>query len=148
MSATETPVSPLVQLGQLAHLATLGTTLARLLDRADVVVADPDDAAAIAAARAQLAAVTRDAIQDTLMTVAAALDTAEARGYVAAVPLSVTQAASVLGLTPDGVRRAILQGRLPATKHGGVWALSAAAVRAYATATRQPGGRPRQEPPR
>ncbi len=60
--------------------------------------------------------------------------------------LTVGEAARLLDMDPSAVRRAILQGRLPATKFGRDWSLRPEDVAAY---QRRPhrGGRPRRTIP-
>jgi len=55
----------------------------------------------------------------------------------------VGEAARVLGMDPSAVRRAILQGRLPATKFGRDWSIRATDVAAYKQRPHR-GGRPRR----
>lgn len=57
--------------------------------------------------------------------------------------LTVGEAARVLDMDPSAVRRAILQGRLPATKFGRDWSLRATDVAAYKQRPHR-GGRPRR----
>ncbi len=57
--------------------------------------------------------------------------------------LTINEAARELDMDPSAVRRAILQGRLPATKFGRDWSLRAADVAAYKQRPRR-GGRPRR----
>ncbi len=56
--------------------------------------------------------------------------------------LTVGEAARILDMDPSAVRRAILQGRLPATKFGRDWALRPEDVAAYKQRPKR-GGRPR-----
>jgi len=57
--------------------------------------------------------------------------------------LSVTQAATELGVNPDSLRQAILQGRLAAQKIGNAWIVRRADLDAYRqrrpNAQRKPG---------
>ena len=66
-----------------------------------------------------------------------------AREALPGTTLTVSEAARVLEMDPRAVRRAILQGRLPATKCGRDWSIRAADVAAY---KQRPhcGGRPRR----
>lgn len=59
--------------------------------------------------------------------------------------LTVTQAAETLGMDPGSVRRAIIQGRLLATKFGHAWQIHPADIVAYRQRPkRSKGGRPRK----
>jgi len=57
--------------------------------------------------------------------------------------LTVIEAARVLEMDPSAIRRAILQGRLPATKFGRDWSIHATDVAAYKQRPHR-GGRPRR----
>ncbi len=57
--------------------------------------------------------------------------------------LTVSEAARVLDMDPSAVRRAILQGRLSATKFGRDWSIHATDVAAYKQRPHR-GGRPRR----
>jgi excisionase family DNA binding protein len=59
---------------------------------------------------------------------------AYARGALAileAYPMTLTEAATVLGITPDNLRGAIKRGSLQATKHGRDWWVEPAEVERY-----------------
>ncbi len=57
--------------------------------------------------------------------------------------LTAIEAARVLEMDPSAVRRAILQGRLPATKFGRDWSIHVTDVAAYKLRPHR-GGRPRR----
>lgn len=142
------PTTPLTHLGSLAHLATLGTSLARLLADVDYQT-DPDTAAAITATLAPLRAASRDDIGEAVIVLTALLDDSAAP-LLADVPLTVPQAAAILGLSRKTVWAAINTGKIAATQVGaGVgseWRISLTDLRAYQAVPRQPVGRPRKEP--
>lgn len=147
---TGLPTTPLTHLGSLAHLATLGTSLARLLADVDYQT-DADTAAAITAALAPLRAASRDDIGEAVIVLTALLDD-RAAPLLADVPLTVPQAATILGLSRKTVWAAIRDGQLVATQVGagvgGEWRISLADLRAYHATPRPPVGRPRKEAPK
>jgi len=65
---------------------------------------------------------------------------------MAGTTLTVGEAARTLDMDPSAVRRAILQGRLPATKFGRDWSLRPEDVAAYKQRPHR-GGRPRRTIP-
>jgi hypothetical protein len=140
---TDTPLDPMLRLGQLAHWATLGTGLARLLGEANDS-ADEEIREAIATSVALLAPVSRDEIMDAVTALSPLLDVAGR--YALTDSLTVGQAALALGLTPSATKNALLAGRLAGEKVGGRWRTTAAAIRAYRETPRRPGGRPRKGP--
>ncbi len=64
-------------------------------------------------------------------------------GAMPGTMLTVIEAARVLDMDPSAVRRAILQGRLPATKFGRDWSIHVTDVTAYKQRPHR-GGRPRR----
>lgn len=61
-------------------------------------------------------------------------------------PITVEEAAEILGVVPDHVRLLIRQGRIQATRFSTVWLVDPASVRAYLTNGRTPTkGRPRKK---
>ncbi len=62
---------------------------------------------------------------------------------MAGTTLTVGEAARILDMDPSAVRRAILQGRLPATKFGRDWSINVTDVAAYKQRPHR-GGRPRR----
>lgn len=136
----DTPLDPMLRLGQLAHWATLGTSLARLLGEADHG-ADEETRATVAL----LAPVTRDAITDAVAALSPLLDVGGA--YALVGTLTVEQAALALGVEPQTVRKAVYAGALPAEREGRRIRIRPADLRAYRERPRQPGGRPRKGRP-
>jgi len=58
-------------------------------------------------------------------------------------PITVGEAARILGVVPDHVRLLIRRGRIQATRFSSVWLVDAASVKKYLTAGRTPTkGRP------
>lgn len=130
-------IAPVVQVGRLAHLATLGVALAHLLDEQDFA-----GDAAMTATLEQLRAASRDEIGELVVSLTALLD--EGDEYALVDSLTVEQAARALGVRPNTVYKAIEGGRLPATREGGRVRIRPADLRAYRAQPRQPGGRPRK----
>lgn len=61
-------------------------------------------------------------------------------------PITVEEAAEILGVVPDHVRLLIRRGRIQATRFSNVWLVDPASVREYLTAGRTPSkGRPRKK---
>lgn len=61
-------------------------------------------------------------------------------------PITVDEAARILGVVPDHVRLLIRRGRIQATRFSIVWLVEEASVREYLTAGRTPTkGRPRKK---
>lgn len=61
-------------------------------------------------------------------------------------PITVDEAARILGVVPDHVRLLIRRGRIQATRFSTVWLVDQASVRKYLTAGRTPAkGRPRKK---
>lgn len=61
-------------------------------------------------------------------------------------PITVEEAAEILGVVPDHVRLLIRRGRVQATRFSTVWLVDEASVRKYLTAGRTPTkGRPRKK---
>lgn len=61
-------------------------------------------------------------------------------------PITVEEAAGILGVVPDHVRLLIRRGRIQATRFSTVWLVDPASVREYLTAGRTPSkGRPRKK---
>jgi excisionase family DNA binding protein len=56
--------------------------------------------------------------------------------------LTLTEAAELIGLDSSGLRRAILAGKLPATKFGKTWIVSREDVERWNAEQRKPVGRP------
>ena len=60
-------------------------------------------------------------------------------------PITVDEAARILGVVPDHVRLLIRRSRIQAARFSNVWLVDAASVRKYLTAGRTPTkGRPRK----
>jgi excisionase family DNA binding protein len=60
-------------------------------------------------------------------------------------PITVEEAARILGVVPDHVRLLIRRGRIEATRFSTVWLVDAGSVKEYLTAGRTPTkGRPRK----
>jgi excisionase family DNA binding protein len=138
------PLDPMLRLGQLAHWATLGTGLARLLGEADHS-ADEETREAIATSVALLAPVSRDEIMDAVTALSPLLDVGGR--YALVETLTVEQAARALGVVPRTVQKAVAAGDLPAERDGDRIRIRPAALRAYRETPRHPGGRPRKEAP-
>jgi excisionase family DNA binding protein len=61
-------------------------------------------------------------------------------------PITVEEAAGILGVVPDHVRLLIRRGRIQATRFSTVWLVDPVSVRKYLTAGRVPTkGRPRKK---
>ena len=61
-------------------------------------------------------------------------------------PITVEEAAEILGVVPDHVRLLIRRCRIQATRFSTVWLVDPASVREYLTAGRTPSkGRPRKK---
>jgi len=61
-------------------------------------------------------------------------------------PITVDEAAGILGVVPDHVRLLIRRGRIQATKFATVWLVDPVSVKKYITAGRTPAkGRPRKK---
>jgi excisionase family DNA binding protein len=61
-------------------------------------------------------------------------------------PITVEEAARILGVVPDHVRLLIRRGRIEATRFSTVWLVDAGSVRKYLAAGRTPTkGRPRKK---
>jgi excisionase family DNA binding protein len=60
-------------------------------------------------------------------------------------PITVEEAAGILGVVPDHVRLLIRRGRIEATRFSNVWLVDPGSVKKYLTAGRTPAkGRPRK----
>lgn len=60
-------------------------------------------------------------------------------------PITVEEAAGILGVVPDHVRLLIRRGRIQATRFSNVWLVDPGSVKKYLTAGRTPTkGRPRK----
>jgi excisionase family DNA binding protein len=60
-------------------------------------------------------------------------------------PITVEEAAGILGVVPDHVRLLIRRGRIQATRFSNVWLVDPGSVKKYLTAGRTPAkGRPRK----
>ena len=57
-------------------------------------------------------------------------------------PLTVTQAAALIGIHRDTARQLILGGRIHATKVGSVWLVERVEAERYRDSDRRPGRRP------
>jgi excisionase family DNA binding protein len=61
-------------------------------------------------------------------------------------PITVDEAARILGVVPDHVRLLIRRGRIQATRFSNVWLVDAGSVKKYLAAGRTPTkGRPRKK---
>lgn len=61
-------------------------------------------------------------------------------------PITVDEAAGILGVVPDHVRLLIRRGRIKATRFSTVWLVDAGSVKKYLTSGRRPTkGRPRKK---
>ena len=57
--------------------------------------------------------------------------------------ITVTEAATIMGVHDTHVRLLIRQGKIPATRHGGIWILKRADVEGF---EKSPRGRPTEKP--
>ena len=59
--------------------------------------------------------------------------------------LTMMEAAALLGVTPEAVRKAIKRGHMTASKHGRDWLVTPEEVERYQQEPKNKGGRPRKE---